>query len=211
MKKKSSHNVTTKVSLMIVPLLAISILTGCDDNSAPLSQKTFTQIERLARPAINEGLVFNNALLIAFNQTAPANDLSAAAAPVVDEVIVTLSAFGNSNARINDIASAFLPDVMRFDTSISSPVGTSAYANEARPVGTLGVVSPSAGRKLEDDVIDITLTVLTNGAITTDNVPYRRPATGNPGDTNTCIGHKPLYRQTAPNDSATFPFLAEPN
>jgi len=59
-----------------------------------------------------------------------------------------------------------------------------------------------AGRKLEDDVIDITYQVLTGKAGVGDGVPYTRPAAG-PGSTNPAIGHKPLI--------ASFPFLAPPN
>ncbi|WP_199322807.1 MULTISPECIES: DUF4331 family protein [Calothrix] len=57
-------------------------------------------------------------------------------------------------------------------------------------------VAPSPG-KITDDVIDITLSVLTNGAVTTDNVSYE----GTPG--NPSQGHKPLEQQ--------FPYLALPN
>ena len=107
---------------------------------------------------------------------------------------------------LNDIAAAFLPDVLRIDTSIASPVGTVAYSNAAVPVGALGVVRPIAGRKLEDDVIDITLSVLTNGGITTDNVSYA----GVPGNAAQ-PGHKKLLGQAAAGGTATFPYLADPN
>ncbi|NER99390.1 MAG: DUF4331 domain-containing protein, partial [Symploca sp. SIO1B1] len=78
-------------------------------------------------------------------------------------------------------------DVMRIDTS-----GTSGYGNELNAQG-----SPIRGRMLEDDVIDITLSVLTDGAIATDNVSYA----GTPG--NPSQGHDPL--------EPTFPYLALPN
>lgn len=147
----------------------------------------FQQFERLARPGINEGLVVTNDFLNAFNTIPPTADLSAAAAPVRAEAKKTLLALGNSNTRADALLNAFLPDVMRIDTTIPS-----GYANALNAQG-----SPIAGRKLTDDVIDITLSVLTNGAITTDNVSYA----GTPG--NPAQGHKPL--QTA------FPYLALPN
>ncbi|MUL37846.1 hypothetical protein BWI75_16310 [Gloeocapsopsis sp. AAB1 = 1H9] len=147
----------------------------------------FQQFERLARPVINEGLVVTNAFLNAFNMIPPTADLSAAAAPVRAEAKRTLLALGNSNTRADALLNAFLPDVMRIDTTIPS-----GYANALNTQG-----SPIAGRKLTDDVIDITLSVLTNGAITTDNVSYA----GTPS--NPAQGHKPL--QTG------FPYLALPN
>jgi hypothetical protein len=76
---------------------------------------------------------------------------------------------------------------MRIDTTIAS-----GYGNAVNNRGAL-----IAGRKLTDDVIDISLPVLTNGAVTTDNVSYE----GTPG--NPAQGHDPIE----PN----FPYLALPN
>lgn len=147
----------------------------------------FNQFERLARPVINEGLVVTNDFLNAFNQIPPSADLSAAAAPVRAEALKTLQAFGNTPTEAKALANAFLPDVMRIDTT-----GPSGYGNALNAQG-----SPIRGRLLKDDVIDITLGILTKGAITTDNVSYE----GTPG--NPAQGHTPLE----PN----FPYLALPN
>ena len=76
---------------------------------------------------------------------------------------------------------------MRIDTQ-----GPSGYGLALNALG-----SPIRGRMLEDDVIDTTLSVLTNGAITTDNVSYA----GTPG--NPSQGHDPLEPK--------FPYLALPN
>ncbi|MEW5857120.1 MAG: DUF4331 domain-containing protein [Cyanobacteriota bacterium] len=150
----------------------------------------FKQFERLARPAINEGLIVTNDFLTAFNSIPPTLDLSDAAAPVRAEAVATLNAVdladGNDNVDPLAIAGAFLPDVMRIDTTVPS-----GYANALNAKG-----SPIAGRKLGDDVIDITLSVLVGSPIS-DNVSY----TGTPG--NPAQGHKPLE----PN----FPYLAPPN
>jgi hypothetical protein len=148
---------------------------------------TFKQFERLGRPAVNEGLIFTNNFLAAFNQIPPSQDLSPAAAPVRAEALKTLKALGNSEARSLALANAFLPDVMRIDTN-----GPSGYANALNAKG-----SPIRGRKLLDDVVDITFSVLTNGAVTTDNVSYK----GTPG--NPAQGHDPLVYN--------FPYLALPN
>lgn len=149
--------------------------------------RRFQQVERLARPGINEGLIVTNDFLNAFNSIPPSADLSQAAAPVGAEARKTLKALGNSDQRADALLRAFLPDVMRIDTNVPS-----GYANALNLQG-----SPVAGRKLADDVIDITLSVLTNGAVTTDNVSYE----GTPN--NPSQGHQPL--------ATDFPYLALPN
>jgi Domain of unknown function (DUF4331) len=147
----------------------------------------FQQFERLGRPGINEGLIVTNDFLKAFNTIPPTADLSPAAAPVGEEAKKTLKALGNDEQRANALLGAFLPDVMRIDTNVAS-----GYANALNAKG-----APVAGRKLSDDVIDTTLSVLTNGAVTADNVSYEGPP-GNPAQ-----GHNPLVSQ--------FPYLALPN
>lgn len=156
----------------------------------------YTQTDRLARPAVNEGLVVTNDYLNTLNSVGP--DFEAAvlagqqpaasqAAPIVAEVKKTLKAFGNNDTRTNALIGAFLPDVMRIDTT-----GPSGYGNALNAKG-----SPIRGRKLTDDVIDTTLSVLTNGAITSDNVSY----SGRPG--SPAQGHQPL--------ATSFPYLAPAN
>ncbi len=150
----------------------------------------FKQFERLARPAINEGLVVTPAFMEAFNNISPRLDLSAAAAPVRQEAVATLNAVdlldGRDNVDPNAIAGAFFPDVMRIDTTKAS-----GYASATNSQGSL-----IGGRMLMDDVIDITLGALV-GSPVGDNVSYN----GTPG--NPAQGHKPLE----PN----FPYLALPN
>jgi Domain of unknown function (DUF4331) len=147
----------------------------------------FTQVERLGRPGVNEGLILTNDLLNAFNSVPPSQDRAPIAAPVREEAKAALRALGNSPARTEALLNAFLPDVMRIDTTQRS-----GYLSGLNAQG-----APITGRLLLDDTIDQTLTVLTNGAITTDNVSYN----GTPG--NPSQGHKPLAPQ--------FPYLALPN
>lgn len=155
-----------------------------DDNG------NYQQFERLARPAINEGLILTQDFLNAFNSIPPSLDLSDAAAPVRNEAVATLNAVdladGQDNVDPNAIAGAFLPDVMRIDTT-----KTSGYASAFNSKG-----SPIGGRMIKDDVIDITLGVLV-GAPVSDNVSYDG-APGNPAQ-----GHRPL--------EANFPYLPAPN
>jgi Domain of unknown function (DUF4331) len=134
----------------------------------------------LGRPAVNEGLITSN-------NVPPTADLSPAAGPIGAEAVQTLKALGNDDARTKSLLGAFLPDVMRIDTT-----GNSGYANALNAKG-----SPIRGRMLKDDVIDITLSVLTNGAVKGDNVSYEGPGG------NAAQGHKEL--------EANFPYLALPN
>lgn len=171
---------------------------------------TFVQVERLGRPAVNEGLVQTNAFLNAFNGIAPNQDLSVLTDPAnsafLNEVLAVLNALdglagGADNVNSNDVVRAFLPDTMRIDTSLSVPLGTAAYSFSAVPVGT--VVRPVAGRKLEDDVVDITASVLAGGTVS-DNVDYRDGVADGVGQPD----HALLNGQTTPGGAATFPFLA---
>jgi Domain of unknown function (DUF4331) len=150
----------------------------------------FKQFERLARPGINEGLIVTPAFLEAFNTISPKLDLSPAAARVRQEAVETLNALdlldGKDNVDPNAIAKAFLPDVMRIDTT--KPSG---YASATNAQGSL-----IGGRMLLDDVIDITVGALV-GTPGGDNVSYN----GTPG--NPAQGHKPLQ--------PSFPYLALPN
>jgi hypothetical protein len=145
----------------------------------------YRQVERLARPAVNEGLIVSNDLLNIFNSVPPTVDLSSAAAPIGAEATRTLKVLGNNDARTKALLTAFLPDVMRFDTT-----GASGYGNALNDKG-----SPIRGRMLKDDAIDITLGVLTNGGIKGDNVSY--------DGSNLAQGHKRLEKN--------FPYLALPN
>ncbi len=145
----------------------------------------YKQVERLGRPAVNEGLIISQQFLAAFNSIPPTADLSAAAAPVRAEAKASLKAIGNTDARADTLLAAFLPDVMRIDTTQKS-----GYVNAVNAKG-----APITGRLLLDDTVDQTLSVLTNGGITSDNVSYNGPGPAQ--------GHQPLVPQ--------FPYLALPN
>lgn len=163
-----------------------------------LSGTDCTQVERLAQPAINEGLLITNDLLNLLNTVGPADEAALLAGsgcagalsnPIIGEAAATLLALGNTVPQALAICNAFLPDVMRID--VTGPSGYAAAVNTAgRPV---------RGRKIMDDVIDITLSVLVPGsvpALESDNVSFAGPnANGS--------GHKALLRK--------FPFLAAPN
>ncbi len=195
------------------------------------SEKTYKQIERLGRPAINEGLVITNDYLNAFNSIAPSLDLSSAAAPVVKEAAAVLTAvynYGKSAGlpapEVGDVAAGFLPDVMRIDTSKNISVGQWAYNGDFTIVnGTSAGAMLTGGRKIEDDVMDITLSYLIAGnpVCGPNQACAIKEGTSYAGGTSCADagkgtnvanpGHKCLFGQNTRNGSASFPFLAAPN
>lgn len=147
----------------------------------------FVQTEQLANPGINEALLISQKNLAAYNRLQPTRTVTPELLQVATEAKASLRVLGNSSAQADALLGAFLPDVMRNDTRFASGFGTGLNSR-----GT-----PVRGRKLQDDVIDVALTVLTRGAVRTDNVSYQ----GTPG--NAGQGHQPL--------APSFPYLAPPN
>lgn len=196
--------------LLAVPaaLLAVTGCAGGDDDDDE-DEIAYVQIERLGRPGINEALIITNDYLNAFNSIPPSADLSPDAAAVVGEAVATLNAIDMldtvDDVDPNVIAGAFLPDVMRIDTTLA--ITTTAQAFASNVSGSLGILT--GGRKLEDDVIDVYYNALVGpasaGALG-DNVRYQGYA-GNPAQP----GHQLLHGATVYNGAATFPFLATPN
>jgi hypothetical protein len=147
----------------------------------------FIQTEQMARPGINEALLVSQTNLAAYNQLQPTRQNSRRLRAIAAEAKRTLIALGNTDAEADALLAAFLPDVMRIDTT-----GPSGFANALNRFN-----SPIRGRLLKDDVVDVALTVLTGGRVVTDNVTYE----GFPG--NPAQGHQPLV--------PAFPYLALPN
>jgi len=188
--------------------------------------QTVQQIERLGRPAINEGLVLSNDKLNAFNSIPPSLDGSEAAQPVLAEAAAVLTAVYNFGRglglpapAVNDVVAGFLPDVMRIDTRLAVAVNQQAYNREFVVVqGTTTGFMATGGRKPEDDVMDDTLSYLIAGDPTgqaiKDGVSYGGGTTcANAGRGSNVAnpGHKCLQGQTARLGAAAFPFLASPN
>ncbi len=119
------------------------------------------KFDRMGRPGINTIFIPAN-MKDAFNLAEPAQDQ----ATFRTDVVNTLLALGNDSTRADALANFLLPDVLNYDSSKPT-----LYPN---------------GRKLTDDVIDISLSLITNGKVTTDCVandsnfinhfPYLAPA-----------------------------------
>lgn len=114
------------------------------------------QVDRMGRPGINTVLIppvpRNNLTRgerrNAFNAGIPSNDRRDFKA---DMVSVLMGFFGRNATDADGLSNFLLPDILTFQVG-----NASGFPN---------------GRRLRDDVIDIELGLLTNGAITTDNVP----------------------------------------
>jgi hypothetical protein len=103
------------------------------------------QIDRMGRPAINT--VFNHGDdKNTFNTIQPTQDR----ALFLDKFVAVLQSFGHSATDATALANILLPDILTYDYSSSA-----GFLN---------------GRKLTDDVIDIELNLVSNGAVTTDKV-----------------------------------------
>jgi len=225
---------------------AAALITGCgsDDTTffngnvnpivvapnppAPPAAIGFKQIEILARPGINEALLFTNAFLNAYNSVTPAQAAAvfADASPtnlIRNQALTVLTLTTGVNPGASSVANglfpdptsavtALIPDVMRIDASLdtipnsATVIGSSTPVYDAAFLNTSG--SPIAGRKLTDDVIDFTYVGLlgTNQDLGTDHVNYLGTA-GNPA-----TGHQLLNGQVGvPTAPATFPYLAPAN
>jgi hypothetical protein len=181
---------------------AAAAVPAChDDSDDGAAGAAYVQVERLARPAINEGLFVTNDFLNAVNAITPAQEPGALLNPdgsltaVGQEAAASLNAFdrvdGVDDLTVTAAVGAFIPDVLRIDTS-----NPSGYGNALNAAG-----SPVRGRMITDDVVDITISYLVTGnpaAGVGDNVSYAGSA-GNAAQP----GHKAVL--------AAFPYLPDPN
>ncbi len=214
-----NFNKRHSLALVVLGGIAAVAMSACGNSSTSANPSGYIQIERLGRPAINEGLVRSNAYLNAFNAIGPSSDLSTAAAPVVAEAAGTLGvlrslATGHASAgpAVTTTAGQFLPDVMRVDTTDAVPViGTPAYSSCLSTTAKI----PCGGRKLQDDVMSFTYSYLVLGdpAYTAGSPGHYHVGDGvTYAGSGTCQGHQKLNgAASTAMVAATFPYLAPPN
>ena len=118
---------------------------GTDNIGVWAATKRPRQVDRMGRPAINTVLM-PSALKDAFNRGQPVNDRT----DFGDAARATLMALGNDAPTSAALADALLPDILTIDTSSAA-----GFLN---------------GRRLDDDVIDAELALVSGGALTTDFV-----------------------------------------
>jgi hypothetical protein len=115
-----------------------------------------TQVDRMGNPAVNVAL-------IPFNRKDEYNvstTLDDANSKFANDIVATLQALGTNAANINTLAGIAVTngDFVRLNTTI---------VNTGSGGGNNVEASYPDGRRLQDDVIDILLNIITNGALTT--------------------------------------------
>lgn len=117
-----------------------------------MQPQRLTQVDQMGRPAINT--VFNHGNdKVLFNSTQPSamrTTVTSTGKTFLVNFEDTLGSFGYPAAQAKAIAEILLPDILTYDYSSSA-----GFLN---------------GRRLQDDVIDAELALVTNGGITTDKV-----------------------------------------
>ena len=114
-----------------------------------------SQIDRMGRPAINTVFIPANPFepdeasqKNRFNKTKPRLDRKRFRSEVKDTLLLF---YDSGDPTVDDLTKVLLPDILTVDTSSSA-----GFLN---------------GRKLQDDVIDAELGLVTDGAVTSDCVP----------------------------------------
>lgn len=133
-------------------VLGLAALAGCgSDNGGP---KVYTQIDRLARPAVNEvfATVANNRHAI--NDTAIPTQDGQPGFLIDDIQFFMINAAGRSQATTDFVKSVLVPDVLVADLSQAGPAAYLGVETAGKTGGLFG------GRKLTDDVIDTSLGVI---------------------------------------------------
>jgi|SRR5579872_1697436 len=143
-----------------VALLGLAALAGCEGSSTSNpTRRTYSQVDRLARPAVNE--VFATVAPTTAGQTGrhqvndtdnPTDDSGQLANDI--QLFMTHTA-GRSQAITDATKSVLVPDVLVADLSQSS--STAAYLG-VETGGATG--SKFGGRALSDDVVDTSLGVI---------------------------------------------------
>jgi len=128
------------------------------DTGALVGNGSLRQIDRMGNPAVNVALV-PFARKDEYNSASPQDD---AASRFAGDIVGTLTALGTNATNIGILAGVAVTngDLLRLDLNI---------ANSGPGGGNNLEASFPDGRRLGDDTIDILLSFITNGTVTTDN------------------------------------------
>lgn len=191
----------------VAGLLGLGWLAGCSSDSNNV--KTFTQMDRLARPAVNEvfATIANNRHQV--NDTDnPTNDSGQLSNDI--QTFMTHAA-GRSQAVTDVVKSVLVPDVLVADLSKPGPAAYLGVETNGATGGTFG------GRKLTDDVVDISLGVIFGPTVT--NAPGGLGLAADDGKEIPALTSDNVSATTAPKHfrdgsagfgAAAFPYLGPP-
>ncbi len=200
------------VVCILAGLAGAVALSGCDGSSNSGTTKTFTQMDRLARPAVNEvfatvapttaGSTGRHQVNDTNNPTDDNNELAK------DIQLFMKHTAGRSDAITNVVKAVLVPDVMKADLSQST---TKAAYLGVETGGATG--SKFGGRALTDDVVDRSLgvifgkTVSDLGLAPTDGADIQALTTDN---VSASTAPKHYQDGSAGFGAAQFPYLGPP-
>ena len=177
-------------------------ITILRENGDPIETGPWIQVNRMGNPLFNELFVALKDKDI-YNRTIPENDpdnfSSYALNPEMVQLINLVNGFSFNESNREDIESIFIPDVIRVNTS-TSPVPLPGMSGFSRLVFLTGDITNNFnsgwpnGRRIGDDVVDITLTLLASGPSYSDIIFF--------GDN--VAANDQLYNQL-------FPYLGTPH
>ena len=156
---------------------------------------SYTQIERLSRPAVKE--VFERFVDHQIsNASEPYND------PTLKSAIHDVTAaLGRSEATANTLQAVLYPDQYLVDLS---QVGPASYLGTETGGATNSAKSTFGGRNINDNVIDISL-----GALFGNTVSALGLAPDD-GKENNCLKTEHVPTASRQSNTGTFPYLANP-
>lgn len=183
---------TNLIAISAFGLACGALVAGCGSSSGV---RTFRQFDRLARPVVNEALatVANNRHKTN-NEIAPTGDSGQLANDIQSFMTGTA---GRSQAITDVVKAVLVPDVMKADLSKPAPAAYLGVETNGATGGTFG------GRKLTDDVVDISLGVVFGNTVSALGLA---PDDGNaiPALTTDNVG------SGAKGFTNTFPYLGAP-
>lgn len=180
--------------LLLAVVAALPILAGCGSSSVSPGQ-TYKQVDRLARPAVNEVFAtVANDRHKANDEIAPTQDAASLKGDITNFMT---NVAGRSAATTNVVAAVLVPDVLVADLGEGGPA---AYLGSETGGATGGKFG---GRKLTDDVVDISLGVIFGNTISALGLA---PDDGKeiPTLTSDHVGFEAKHYQP------TFPYLGAP-